>query len=488
MSLEITTLTENARIEKEESKKITEEFRLNCLNLQEELSKKAEEIKRMVGEKERLVEETNALKFSFEQAESLLRVKEQEHSTFVSKLESEPLQRSDPTEIQELNSENENLQAELKKRQFLVSELVSDCMRLKTELAKEQSENELKQTELVSLRSRAQSLLAVKAQYESNENHLKSELADKDRVIHRQQEEVNAMRGDHQLLLQEFGVDSLPNLQILLNAYLDDIKALKSQVHIKDDGIESLQIAEKNLLQEKEDLIHKLLDLEAELDGAGKRLEGKENEVVNLLHKCSSLEENDFILQEELEDSRKQWEREKTQFLLQLDEEKEKCKEYQHLMEDYKLSIDQLETKVENLNQEATGSKTDNLRLEKLLEKREAELEEEKSRTTPLNKKIVQLKDEFLKENSAFRQILGGSHLPIVEETYQQSSIGDAEQCSALLSFVDKQLKELDAVLRRNIELNISESRIQHLEGQVNMANVKINEQASQVNVFVCYY
>ena len=480
MRAEIAALTEQRKSESEESSKVAQDLRSTNSNLELELSEKENEIREAAAEKQRLVEEIDLLKSSFEQTESLLRVKEEENLSFVSRIEAESLQRSENTKMADLTSDNKHLQSELKKRQSLVSELVSDCMRLKQEVAKERTEKESSAAELVALRSQTQSLFALKAQYETNENHLKSELAEKDRVIHKQQEEVNATRSEHQLLLQHFGVKSLSELQELVSSYTDKIKALKSEVFEIKAEFEDLQSSEEALLQEKKDFAHTILDIKSELDQTHKKLAEKEKEAVELLHKCATLEDRDFVLEEELEDSRKQWEREKTRFLLEQDESFDRSKELERVCESSEQQVGFLRAQIEGLQQEARKSEAKVNGLMEQIEKLQAEL----GRLAPLNEQITKLENEFRKEDSVFKQLLGAPHPPMVMETYQQSSVGDTKRSEAELGFIHEQLQKLDMVLRRNIERNITESQIEYLEGQLRMSNVKVNEQAGQVSSY----
>ena len=487
MTSQVAELQEKLQILKDEKNSEIEELESSKSSLESELQSKTIEMEEFAAANERLLNERNSLKSSFHETESLLETKKEELATYVSRIEAETLLgASRKEEVVGLSTENENLQQELNKRQSLVSDLVTDCMRLKNELAVKKDECESNEREIATLLSRSNSLLALKAQYETNENHLKSELADKDRVIHKQQDEVEEYRSEYQTLLREFGATSLPDLQAILTAYVDEIKALKHELHIKDKDINDLKAAEGDLLKLRDDLTEQIQKLESDLEEYKHSLQDSQKEVAELLRRSSSLEESNYHFQEDLDESRKRWESEKTGFLFKLQEEESKSKDAHLLASDYQKQLHELNDQIQAFQNELQRYESENLRLQELLQKNQNLLEQERNLSAPVKEKITKLKDEFLCENSIFSQMISNSQPNLTLETYQQSANVTSGQDQAL-EFIEKQLKELDVVLRRNASNDVTEERVNMLQSQLMASNEKLQEQATQVSsCFVC--
>ena len=133
---------------------------------------------------------------------------------------------------------------------------VSDCTHLKSDLGFARSEITALKEQFALLFSQIQSLNAFKTQYESNENHLKSELFEKDRVIHRQHEEVCEHHGARECLLTVVEAKSIDAVSIMLqeahdaallrqsvlNAETDCVRVLKAELETRNKSLCSCKL------------------------------------------------------------------------------------------------------------------------------------------------------------------------------------------------------------------------------------------------------
>ena len=457
----------------EDKEQAVTDLHATVARLEEELASERKEIDVLFTANNKLREEGSALKSSFELTENLLRKKEQEHLSFVSKVEAEALQGASNDEL--FKSEKENLQVELKKRQSLISDLVSDCMRLKNELSAAKSESEKDKEDVASLSLQTKSLLALKAQYETNENHLKSELADKDRVIHRQQEEVDAFRNKNRTLLEEFGVTSAKDLQMLLTTYVNEIKALKSELHRKIEDIKALRVNEEELLEEKDSLLRDIEDLRFDFDNLQQELAASQQELEDMQRKKSTTDDNYYQLEEVLSDSRKRWEMEKTKFILEIDKQMDAKNETEKVLQHLQLQLNEC-------NQNFSESADEVDRLQDLLKEKQIKIEQEEALMMPIKEKIANLKDQFVKEDSIFKEMLDVSQPPVVVEAHQQFADDNAVNNDELLTFIQYQMDQLGKVLRHNLSSNVSIEQVRALEQEISVSREKVNQQALQVS------
>ena len=86
------------------------------------------------------------------------------------------------------------LKNELTNREALISRLITDCNELKRQLDDCRSREEAMVRRIEDQFAQINSLVAVRIQYESNENHLKSQLSEKDRQIASHVTECDALR------------------------------------------------------------------------------------------------------------------------------------------------------------------------------------------------------------------------------------------------------------------------------------------------------
>ena len=86
------------------------------------------------------------------------------------------------------------LKNELTNREALISRLITDCNELKRQLEGCRSREEAMVRRTEDQFAQINSLVAVRIQYESNENHLKSQLSEKDRIIASHVTECDALR------------------------------------------------------------------------------------------------------------------------------------------------------------------------------------------------------------------------------------------------------------------------------------------------------
>ena len=139
--------------------------------------------------------------FQSKQEEISKLVDEQASQKHQLKIDLEKLHGSNEAELAESKPEAGNtsghdwvLKNELTNREALISQLITDCNRLKSQLTDARSNGEAQGKRIEAQFTQINSLVALRIQYESNENHLKSQLSEKDRVIERHVRECDTLR------------------------------------------------------------------------------------------------------------------------------------------------------------------------------------------------------------------------------------------------------------------------------------------------------
>ncbi|XP_076801700.1 uncharacterized protein LOC143446089 isoform X2 [Clavelina lepadiformis] len=416
-------------------------------------------------------------------AQQSLEHQEAEKMNLQSKIEEDTLQGSAQSELEDamesLYGENEDLQKELKERQSLVSDLVSDCMRLKTELATTNTELENSKTEVSNLFSQTQSLLALKAQYETNENHLKSELAEKDRVIHKQQEEVEEVRNQQVLLLKEYGVSSIAEIQALLNTYVMEIKYLKDEIVSMKEDFEELKNEIHNLEFQNTGLDGRNEQLLEQIAGMDKKISEYDAEISNLIERCSSAEQGYSILEEELEGSRLRWEEEKTGFILKMDEQEAISSNASHAVEEYKQQVVSIENQYQDLYDKLQQKIAEVMHLEELAQQRDALLNEQEKKSIELYEEYRSLEEDLTNKDSIFRQIIHNSQPSVVDESYQRSTEDGSGHFD--ITNIRKHVKRLEDALKKRLS-SADEDKLRLLQERMQATDARLQSQTNQLH------
>ncbi|CAK8683930.1 unnamed protein product [Clavelina lepadiformis] len=416
-------------------------------------------------------------------AQQSLEHQEAEKMNLQAKIEEDTLQGSTQSELEDamesLYGENEDLQKELKERQSLVSDLVSDCMRLKTELATTITELENSKTEVSNLFSQTQSLLALKAQYETNENHLKSELAEKDRVIHKQQEEVEEVRNQQVLLLKEYGVSSIAEIQALLNTYVMEIKYLKDEIVSTKEDFEELKNEIYNLEFQKTGLHGRNEQLLEQIAGMDKKISEYDAEISNLIERCSSAEQGYSILEEELEGSRLRWEEEKTGFILKMDEQEAISNNASHAVEEYKQQVVSIENQYQDLYDKLQQKIAEVMHLEELAQQRDALLNEQEKKSNELYEEYRSLEEDLTNKDSIFRQIIHNSQPSVVDESYQRSTEDGSGHFD--ITNIRKHVKRLEDALKKRLS-SADEDKLRLLQERMQATDARLQSQTNQLH------
>jgi len=388
----------------------------------------------------------------------------------------ESVQRSGDSEAQKLKEMADHNQSELKKRERLVSELVSDCKRLKNELASLTSENASLHEEKTKVASQVQSLLALRTQYEMNENHLKSELAEKDRLIHRQQLEVEESRQDQQTLVQSFGVTQASEASQMLATYLDEIRRLKLEIRDKNEAADHMR-AEKSELEVKiSALVDNVERLKEDIEGLNQLINDKEAEINELHNQRRTYEENLSILEEELAESRKRWEEEKTRFIMDSEELELKFRDSEEKMRKYENQLSEVQDDNRNLSAELEQRSDSISHLEQLNSQLEPRLKEKDDMLSRLTQKIHSLASDMMQDPSQ----LVASDSTVVHEEHLRSSDGADD--------LQEELDKLHQVIRAKLGAPRAEDteRMRIMQEQLDAGDARMLEQSAQVGVQLC--
>ena len=443
-------------------------------DMQQELDSKDEDFKVMKIKHDLMAEELMEKDSSLEDFSMKIQEKDEELRTHQEMLH----QQSDPVveSLQQSSNENreEKLQVELKKRELLVSDLVSDCMRLKNKLTDAESEIKSLKDEVASLSLQTQNLTVLRAQYEINENHLKSQLSEKDRVIHRQQEEVEEVRDEHHNFLQEFGTSQLSDIHNMLLAYLDDIRRLKGELMTKSDVIDSLNDELKTSKEENDQIRAINTEREAEILNLNEMALKKEDDLRQMQLICKSAEENCVVVQDELDSSRIRWEEEKTRFIMKLGDEESMVNQLKSQLNDNKNHVSSLYKQMQGFSDQIPVERRQAEELKSLLQQSNASLKEKSMMLQDIRSQMMSIQDVLLREDSVFYTILANPM--VVHETPLQSS----EDAPDTYSVIQKKIKSLEDFISEQLSGD-AVNKLRIYEQQRTAADERIKSQSVQV-------
>merc|ERR1719354_843320 len=166
------------------------------------------------------------------------------------------------------------LKNELTNREALISRLITDCNELKRQVEGCRSREEAMVRRTEDQFAQINSLVAVRIQYESNENHLKSQLSEKDRIIASHVTESDALRlkceklnsseflGEHEQLLKEYEVLKGDLLKVE-NDQSEVVSGLRKEIsELKRFEVEN-EILKRNV-EERDEIILKIKKKEKE--------------------------------------------------------------------------------------------------------------------------------------------------------------------------------------------------------------------------------